>query len=423
MNKSDSEQAVEPIQSSRGLLETIRLRVERYPFRLVLVILFVTVLPLVFTLDAPTHSDVDLYRGVGESLSEGVMPYRDRELEYPPYAIPIFVLPRLAGDDPKTYQVTFGLFAILMDSLIKCLLLWEGLRRNQGLSGFLPLMLYCVTVPFIRYFYLQRYDIFPAAFTLAAVILFARERFAWAGAILVIAAGVKVYPGFVIPALWALSIRQKGGTRFAVGVLAASAPLLALSFFLPWWRFMGFHSDRGLQVESLYAAVLWFGHLLGFTNVQWTSVRAWTEVTGPIARSMTPCAKFLMLSTTLGSVGFVTWFAARARALELHQLARLALLPILAFIAFNIVLSPQYLIWLLPLAALGAMDGAKWPMLLVVLAVMVTPIIYPGRHYGTGLALTETLVLLFRNIGLVAVWGVLIKEFWPVRRRAVVPAG
>lgn len=419
MNIPDSEQAVEPVQSPPGLFESIRLRVERYPFRLVFFLLVITALPFVFVIDAPIHGDVELYRSVGENLSQGVMPYRDRALEYPPYAIPIFLLPWLMSHDSKDYQIAFGLLVVLMDSLIKSLLLWEGFRRNKGVSGFLPLILYCVTVPFIRYFYLQRYDIFPAVLTLASVICFARTRFAWAGVILGIAAGVKVYPAFLVPVLWALAVRQKHGLRFGIGVIAASVPFLALSFFLPWWRFMSFHGERGLQVESLYAAILWLARLLGFAEVQWTQVKAWTEVTGPVAQSLTPVAKFLMITMTLGSVGFATWVAARVSKLELHQLARLVLIPVLAFIAFNIVLSPQYLIWLLPLAALGLLGGEKWPMFLIAASVMVTPVIYPGRHYGSGLDLTETLVLLVRNIGLVVVWGTLLNEFWQSKRRPV----
>jgi len=392
------------------------LLVGRFQLPLVFVMLIVTAIPLALVIDAPIHGDVELYRGVGESLSKGVMPYRDRELEYPPYAIPLFVAPWLVSHEPKNFQIAFGMLVILMDSLIKALLLWEGFRRNKGVAGFVPLVIYCVTVPFLRYFYLQRYDIFPAIITLVALLCFARNRFAWAGAILGIAAGVKMYPALLGPVLWALAIRQQQGTRFATSVAVALVPLLALSFFLPWWRFMAFHGERGLQVESLYASVLWLGHLLGFIEAKWSSVKAWMEVTGPLAQWVVPWAKFLMLATTLGSVAFSTWVAARLSKLDVFQLARLALVPLLAFVAFNIVFSPQYMIWLLPLAALGLLGGKKWPMLLIAGATAVTPLIYPGRHYGTGLHLPEALVLLFRNVTLVVVWVALIREFWKAAR-------
>jgi hypothetical protein len=76
------------------------------------------------------------------------------------------------------------------------------------------------------------------------------------------------------------------------------------------------------------------------------------------------------------------------------------------------------MIWLLPSAALGLLGGKKWPMFIIFAATAVTPLIYPGRHYGTGLHLLETLVLLVRNVGLVVVWGALIVEFWRARKQA-----
>jgi hypothetical protein len=360
---------------------------------------------------------VELYRGVGENLSKGVMPYRDREFEYPPYAIPLFLIPWVGGRDSKDYQIVFGLIVFLMDSLIKSLLLWEGFRLKKGVTAFFPLAFYCATVPFIRYFYLQRYDIFPAVLTLAALICFTRNRFVWSGVILGIAAGLKLYPALLGPILWALAIRRHHGMRFAGGVIVSLTPLLALGLFLPWWRFMAFHGERGIQAESLYASAVWLAHLLDFAEAKWSFIKAWVEVTGPVAQKIVPWAKLLMLTTTLGSVAFATWAVTRLRNLDVHQLARLALIPVLAFVSFNIVLSPQYLIWLLPLAALGLLGGEKWPMMVVAAVVIVTPIIYPGRHYGSGLELIETLVLVLRNLSLVAVWLALVLELWQSARK------
>lgn len=48
-------------------------------------------------LNAGLQGDVRLYESVASDLFAGKLPYRDRVLEYPPYAIPIFVLPHLFG--------------------------------------------------------------------------------------------------------------------------------------------------------------------------------------------------------------------------------------------------------------------------------------------------------------------------------------
>jgi hypothetical protein len=111
-------------------------------------------------------------------------------------------------------------------------------------------------------------------------------------------------------------------------------------------------------------------------------------------------------------VGFASWAAWRFPNLNLSQIARLCLVPLLAFVGFNIVLSPQYMIWLLPLASLGVLGGSKWPMVLMAVATAVTPIFYPSPEYVTGLNLYQTLVLLGRNLSLIVVWVVLMVEFW-----------
>jgi hypothetical protein len=196
--------------------------------------------------------------------------------------------------------------------------------------------------------------------------------------------------------------------------MLALVPLAGLSFFLPWWRFLGFHGERGLQVESLYASILWLCHLAGFTEVKWTFVKAWTEVKGPWATALVPWAKLLMLAATLGSVAYAAWIASKVSKLSIFQLARFALVPLLPFVAFNIVLSPQFLIWLLPLAALGLLAGEKWPMLFIAIGTAVIPLIYPSPQYGNGIDLMQTIVLVSRNLALVIAWLALLFEFWEV---------
>jgi hypothetical protein len=417
MNTPESERSVEQVQPSSALASAWS-GIERFHCPAIILLLIASGFSLVFELGAAIDGDLELYRNVGESISKGVMPYRDSELEYPPYSIPLFLIPWTVSRGASGYQLAFGLFIILVDSLLKSRLLLEGIRRNKGAVGFLPLALYCVSVPFIKHLYLHRYDLFPAVLTVAALVCFVRGWPAWSGAILAIAAGVKLYPVLLVPVFGMLALRRGLGPRFASGLGGASLPLIVLSFFLPWWEFLSFHGQRGLQAESVYAATLWLGRLLGFVDVQWRALKEGVEVIGPLASLLTPWAKGLMLVTTLGSVGFATWMAGRRPHVNQGELARLSLIPLLAFVGFGIVLSPQFLIWLLPLAAFGLPGGRKWPMLVVAAAVMVTPIIYPGRHYGSGLILAETLVLLIRNLGLLVVWGALIAEFWEFRRKA-----
>jgi hypothetical protein len=349
------------------------------------------------------------------------MPYRDRPLEYPPYALPLLLLPCLGARSEAGYQDGFAALVLLADSVLKYLLLARGFKHGQRWHRLLPLALFCLTVPFIRYFYLQRYDIFPAVLTVVALCFFGRNWFGWCGAVLAVAGGMKLYPALLGPVLWMVAVRQGKGRRFALGAGLALLPLAVLSFFLPWWRFLAFHGERGLQVESLYASAVWLAHLLGGTEAQWVFVKAWTEVQGPLAEALVPWAKVLMAGATLGAVGYACWVATRVRDWSLPRLARLALVPLLPFVAFNIVFSPQYMIWLLPLACLGILEGRKWPMFFIALATAVVPVRYPSPQFVTGFSLAQTLVLLGRNAGLVVVWLALVWEFWQAAKAVDAP--
>jgi len=366
---------------------------------------------VVFVSDRYIQGDLLLYQNIASDLLAGKLPYRDRVLEYPPYAIPIFILPTLFGK--SAYPQGFMLFVLLADWLIKLLLFIEmRLRQSNAPRAFLPLLLYCAATPFTCFFFLQRYDVWPALICLAAVWLFCSKRYIFSGLAVAIAIGVKLYPVVFVPALFVIAMRQGKGRRFLVGLMLGLLPIALLGLHLPWWRFAEFQNDRGLQVESLYASILWLTKLLGWTQLDWVPFKAWMEIQGPLASATLPWARALFVTMVAFSSMFPAWVATRTEKFSAPQLARLLLIPLLGFVAFNQVLSPQFMIWILPLAALGSLEGNPWTMFAILLATMLTPIIFPsfGGDYTWGLNLFETTILLVRNLTLIAVWILLIRE-------------
>jgi hypothetical protein len=88
---------------------------------------------------------------------------------------------------------------------------------------------------------------------------------------------------------------------------------------------------------------------------------------------------------------------------------------VLAFVAFGKVLSPQYMIWLIPLVPLVRSRVAQ---LLLVGALVLTQVEFPGRYWQLATDLKPSIagVVLARDLVLVALFGLLL---WEPRRERV----
>jgi hypothetical protein len=418
MNSSPESQANRPLVSNpalkffRGVVDWFIGVLTRHRFAIGFGVITISSLFLIPSFNAGVEGDLVLYKSVANDLFNGRLPYRDQVFGYPPYAIPIFALPRIFGNDH--YFLIFIGMAFLADWTIKMLLLIIGLQHSTTARGLLPVLCYSLAVPFIHFFYLQRYDVWPALICLAAVWLFSSGRHFLCGLAIAAGIGVKVYPAVFLLPLFVLAMRIGKGKRLVAGLVAGLLPIVLLSLVLPWWRFAQFQGARGLQCESLYASVLWLGNLLGLTGVKWAAAQTWEEVQGPSALAVLPWARAMFVGTVCVSTVTAAWAAARVQMPSISKIARLLLVPLLAFVAFNVVLSPQFMIWLLPLAALGSLEANPLPMLAIPLATILTPIFFPCPEYSTGLNLWETIVLLLRNLTLIAIWTMLIVE-WILR--------
>lgn len=363
--------------------------------------------------------DLKVFMSGAEALLHGPLVYRDFVFEYPPYALLWFVVPGELSTDLGGFRLTFGLEMWVADALIKVLLLHHAVRARTGLRDLVPFLAYTLGSAALGHVLLQRFDLVPALLTLGATLAVAHGWALAGGALIALGAGTKVYPVLLVPILAAFARRggRKGLTRFVAGAALASIPLLAAAFWVPWWRFASYHVDRGLQAESLLASVVWALHFAGLP-AGWVLVWRAVEVTGPVAAGLVGPGKLLWVATTLACTAAATWTAwhlggQRSRSATIAEMAAVLLLPIAGFVATNIVLSPQFHLWLLPLAALvlfgrpaapGVEDSAAtvpaqalraaW---CIVAATLIVPAFYPHREYAAGLGPLRTSLLLLRN--------------------------
>lgn len=353
-------------------------------------------------------NDLRIYRETGEALLRGDIPYRDFFIEYPPGSIAAFVPPALLSNGANGY---INLFANEMALALVAALALIALtaRRVGGIRAWIvPSLTFALAAVMLYPVAVTRYDA-VVALTLAIAALCATlggRYLLLAYASLGFGAAAKLVPALATLPL-ALLRRRAALWGFLVffGVLAlffAPALLLGGDHFL---QSFAYHAERGLQVESLPSSVLmqfgWIENIsfeFGAFEVHGRGVKLATSLSLPLTAA-------LLLVTAL-----VMYRKRRAGGLGLELFPRYAAALILAFMLGSKVLSPQYMIWLLPLVPLGAggLAGIGISALFLAACWMTTQV-FP-LHYNDLLNLRPPgpELLLGRNLILVILWGLML---------------
>jgi hypothetical protein len=348
--------------------------------------------------------DTPIYQRYGEAMTAGELPYRDFPVEYPPAALPVFVLPAVGADGLDEYDRRFeGLMAALG---VACVLLVAAVSTSFWaplLVGISPLLLGSVV--------LSRFDLWPAALTIAAVALLVGGRFRLASGTLGLATAAKLYPAVLAPIALAHVWRSRGRREALVclaliaGVFGAVVlPFAAISPGGVWHAFW-VQAGRPLQIESLGAGILLAAHRLFGVGLAMESSHGSQNLAGGAAET------FAVLSTLVQAAVLVAiwvWYA-RGPASRERLLAGCAG-AVCAFIAFGKVLSPQFLIWLIPLVPLVLGRRGLVASAVLAAALVVTQLWFPSRYWELALrfdAATSWLVLL-RDVLLVGLTALLV---------------
>jgi Glycosyltransferase family 87 len=355
--------------------------------------------------------DTPVYERYGEAMTDGQVPYRDFELEYPPAALPVFLLPALGEGDSGDYESRFeGLMAALG---VACVLLVAFLARSWWAPFFVavaPLLLGSVI--------LSRFDLWPAALTVGALALLMSGRFRLGLGALGLATAAKVYPALLAPLaiahVWRLRGRREAllaTASFAAVLGAIIAPFAVIAPGGLWdalWR----QADRPLQIESLGAAFLLASHHLFGTELTMESSHGSQNLAGTAA-DVLAVASTLVQAAAL--IAIWVWYA-RGRA-ERERLLGATAAAVCAFVAFGKVLSPQFLIWLVPLVAVA---GGIAVCALLAGALVLTQLWFPFRYWDLALEFdaTASWLVLARDLVLVVLTVALITRARPGRARS-----
>jgi len=350
------------------------------------------------------------YHRYGSAIVDGHVPYRDFNVEYPPGALPAFAAPAVGKPSFSLYNREFQLLMALcgVGALAAMTVALRSLRASAdgtaaGLAFFAlsPLVLGSVI--------LYRYDLWPAALTVAgiAAVLARRERLGFGALGLGIAA--KAFPALVLPPALVYVWRTRGRREALVclGAAAAVAALVVVPFLAlaphGVWESIVRQTTRPLQIESLGSAVLLAAHHVGGLALTMESSRGSQNLAGSL-----PDAVGTVSSALLVLVVLAIWTAAARGPASPERLVRYAAASLVAFVAFGKVLSPQFLIWLLPLVPLVRGRRGVAAAGLLGLALLLTQVWFPIRYWDlVHFEAFPSWVLLARDLVLLALLAVL----------------
>jgi hypothetical protein len=355
--------------------------------------------------------DTPVYERYGRAMDDGRVPYRDFGLEYPPGALPVFALPALGDVDFETFTSRFeGLMAALglvMVAFVAAALAGLGASARRLAAaltfvGLAPLALGSVV--------LSRFDLWPAALTAAALAAFVSGRDRLGHGVLGAAVAVKLYPAVLLPialaSVWKREGRREAGRCAAIFGAVVAAIVVPFFVLSPGgvWDAVSRQASRPLQIESLGSSFLLAAHHAFGLDITMKSGRGSQNLAGSL-----PDALAIAHTVVQAAVLVAIWVVFARGPVGRERFVLACATALTAFVALGKVLSPQFLIWLVPLVPLVAGRRGLVASALLAAAIVLTQLWFPFRYWDLALEFDEpaSWLVLVRDLVLVAVLVVL----------------
>jgi uncharacterized membrane protein len=386
---------------------------------------------------------------VGDANSRTEVPYRDHPVEYPPVIGGLmWVAAEVANvvhpDDPQSIggvpvdrrgRVFFDVTALLL-TLCALVTTW-AIARLAGRQRIWDAAMFALA-PGLFLHAFTNWDLVAVAFAMVGLWAWSRGSPVLAGVMLGLGIATKLYPLLLLLALLLLCFRARKLRPWLVSAATASVttvlcylPAIALSaqtptrlrntvfqfpteqncptHYLAGWRwFWQVNTTRPADWDSLWFQFQhWQGHPID--QVQCGGAPVWLN--------------FWVAITTVGVIGAVSLLVLAAP--RRPRVAQVAFLLVAGFLLANKVFSPQYVLWLVPLAVLAR---PRWRAFLAWQATEVVVLLTrfyffvgndkPGQ--GAPIEVFFTAVLL-RDAALAFVMGLVVRDV--LRPRADVVRG
>lgn len=287
------------------------------------------------------------YLYTGRGFAVGAVPYLDdkgtEQLEYPVLTGLVMwttaQVSRGRGAAPEQARWFFDINAILSAAAAAVAVGATALtaRRRPWDAALFAL------APGLALTFTINWDLWAVMLLALAMLAWARERPVWAGVLIGLGTAMKFYPLLVLGPLLLVCLRSQRMRAFWLTTGAAAAVWLtvnvpvALQATEGWGRFYAMSRSRGPGFGSVWL------------------------VLNQIGRGI-PAAKLNLVASGLFVLSCAGIAALAVRSPRRPRLASLTFLTVAAFLLTNKVYSPQYVLWLLPLAALAR---PRWRDLLI----------------------------------------------------------
>lgn len=292
--------------------------------------------------------DMHVYFTSARWIIEGGSLYREVASDYPLFANIIFATVRYLGN--LLHPGIYGFYGLWIASTW-LVYLYAVYRIATGTS-MLAALAWLAPAPI--FFAVYRFDIYPAVATLMSLFAIRRAYYIKSAIWLGVAAALKGYALFLLPAYCVFMIYQRGfATAIKLGALALAPMILSLlaTFIFAGWEGalapFKFHALRTLNGQSTYDAI---NYLFGFPVISERSEVRWA------------CALA----------------AAAMRPRTFDDLVNSFLFAVLGFLSFSVFHSPQFVLWILPLVCFSQ---SRIMLISAILLSWLTYFYYPVGYF------------------------------------------
>lgn len=307
------------------------------------------------------------------------IPYRDISIEYPPVVLPLVIVPALFSHTLDGYSRIFA-FEMTIFIMLSLFLGWKIVRMLEydfSLERYLGTSLAGIFL--FGYFFVTRFDIVPAFFTILALYYLLKDRAILSASSIALGCMVKIYPIIIMPLLAINYFKNRDYKKIIHSVASFTGILLAVMALLYMVAgkealyFLTYHSERGIQVQSIYAAVYLLLYKLADIKLQLVNNFGSLNIDAAGSMLVAKISTFVQILLM-----FAVYLAFLIKKSTNEGVVKAVLLTLISFILACKVFSPQYLIWLFPLAIISKDKMQTWLFLILCFVLQIeTKVAYP----------------------------------------------